>query len=550
MLLFTLSAFFFWSSMAKGATSDERANSLENVTKTIGNLLDGYDIRLRPNFGGDPLYVGFDLTIASFDSISEVSMDYTITMYLNQYWKDERLSFSPEEDRVLTLSGDFAEKIWVPDTFFANDKNSFLHDVTEQNKMVRLHGDGAITYGMRFTTTLACMMDLHYYPLDSQNCTVEIESYGYTVSDVVMYWREEPVVGVDKAELPQFTIVGWETNERKIKLATGTYQRLSLSFKLQRNIGYFVFQTYLPSILIVMLSWVSFWINHEATSARVALGITTVLTMTTISTGVRSSLPRISYVKAIDIYLVMCFVFVFAALLEYAAVNYTYWGARAKKKKKEKKQKEKEERMAKAAQSIVGTSTNLVTTPGAQQAAHAAAAAANCDPAGQEASGLVTSASGANVSTSNLDGGEDNNKEIIELQDLRMSPIPSIRNRFGIGGASRSRDGQSGGGGGSGMAASDNFPPSFRINRGYSTASGVRSNSGGLRRSASGTSSALDKARQSRLLSQLKKGTSVLKSAMPRIKDVNIIDKYSRVIFPVSFLVFNIAYWCFYVLEV
>lgn len=58
--------------------------------------------------------------------------------------------------------------------------------------------------------------------------------------------------------------------------------------------------------------------------------------MTTISTGVRSSLPRISYVKAIDIYLVMCFVFVFAALLEYAAVNYTYWGARAKKKVKQK----------------------------------------------------------------------------------------------------------------------------------------------------------------------------------------------------------------------
>ena len=82
--------------------------------------------------------------------------------------------------------------------------------------MVRLHGDGAITYGMRFTTTLACMMDLHYYPLDRQNCTVEIESCkclsfflleavrhkgifadGYTISDVVMYWRDEPVVGVE-----------------------------------------------------------------------------------------------------------------------------------------------------------------------------------------------------------------------------------------------------------------------------------------------------------------------------------------------------------------
>ena len=42
-----------------------------------------------------------------------------------------------------------------------------------------------------------------------------------------MYWREEPVVGVEDAELPQFTIVGWETNERKIKLATGNGRKSS-----------------------------------------------------------------------------------------------------------------------------------------------------------------------------------------------------------------------------------------------------------------------------------------------------------------------------------
>lgn len=133
--------------------------------------------------------------------------------------------------------------------------------------------------------------------------------------------------------MPQFKIADYKTSTYLEQLDTGVYGRLSLSFLLQRYIGYFIFQTYLPSILIVMLSWVSFWINHEATSARVGLGITTVLTMTTISTGVRSSLPRISYVKAIDIYLVMCFVFVFAALLEYAAVNYRYWSERAKKRK-------------------------------------------------------------------------------------------------------------------------------------------------------------------------------------------------------------------------
>ncbi|XP_021954165.2 gamma-aminobutyric acid receptor subunit beta-like isoform X1 [Folsomia candida] len=299
----------------------------DNTAKLVSQILKNYDIRLRPKFAGDPLYIGMDITIASFDDISEVNMDYTITMYLNQYWKDDRLAFSTNDEQ-LTLSGDFAEKIWVPDTFFANDKNSYLHDVTEKNKMVRLAGDGSITYGMRFTTTLSCMMDLHYYPLDSQNCTVEIESYGYTVADVVMYWKMPGVMGVEDVKLQQFRVIGHETNDKLENLATGVYQRLSLSFGLKRNVGYFIFQTYLPSILIVMLSWVSFWINHESPPARVALGITTVLTMTTISTGVRSSLPRISYVKAIDIYLVMCFVFVFAALLEYAAVNYNFWEAK------------------------------------------------------------------------------------------------------------------------------------------------------------------------------------------------------------------------------
>lgn len=80
--------------------------------------------------------------------------DYTLTLYLNQYWKDERLSFDlgSGKEVELTLSGDFAEKIWVPDTFFANDKHSFLHEVTEKNKMVRLKSDGSIAYGMRYNT--------------------------------------------------------------------------------------------------------------------------------------------------------------------------------------------------------------------------------------------------------------------------------------------------------------------------------------------------------------------------------------------------------------
>ncbi|XP_055926265.1 gamma-aminobutyric acid receptor subunit beta-like isoform X2 [Argiope bruennichi] len=383
---------------------------LENITDVLKHLLDNYDIRLRPNFGGKPLFVGMDLHIASFDAISEVNMDYTLTLYLHQYWQDSRLAFSTHPYE-LTLSGEFAAKIWVPDTFFANDKNSFLHDVTEKNKMVRLQSDGEIKYGMRFTTTLACMMDLHYYPLDSQNCTLEIESYGYTVEDVQMYWKSEAVVGVEKAELSQFTILDYAATVRQETLASG---------------------------------------------------ITTVLTMTTISTGVRSSLPRISYVKAIDIYLVMCFVFVFAALLEYAAVNYTYWGS-TRAKMKAKKLKE-----SKAA-------TEVAT-----------------------------------------------NEEIIELQDVRVSPIPYLRRRNKA----------------SAYITDAHFPPSFRRTRSYY--------SQGFNRKSLERSS-LERQKKPYVLNSLKRGANVLRASIPKIKDINKIDKMARVIFPVSFLLFNSIYWCFYV---
>jgi len=90
---------------------------------------------------------------------------------------------------------------------------------------------------------------------------------------------------------------------------------------MRRDIGYFLIQVYVPSILIVILSWVSFWINVDASPARVSLGLLTVLTTTTMSGAARESLPRVSYIKAIDVWMIICLVFVFASLIEYAVVN-------------------------------------------------------------------------------------------------------------------------------------------------------------------------------------------------------------------------------------
>ena len=207
--------------------------------------------------------------------------------------------------------------------------------------------------------------------------------------------------------------------------------------------------------------------------------------MTTISTGVRSSLPRISYVKAIDIYLVMSFVFVFAALLEYAAVNYTYWAKRAKKRSKKNKGADK--KVPSMLSKLVGKVS---------------------------ATFLLFS----DKSSDHHSHTSSTHEDIIELQDVRMSPIASLRSRNYTGNQPDNLD----------LAK---FPPSFRITRSYSTS--VRT---GLRHRAARNN------HRPKMLHALKRGASVIRASMPKIKDVNIIDEYSRVIFPVAFLLFNVGY--------
>ncbi|KTG06258.1 hypothetical protein cypCar_00033182, partial [Cyprinus carpio] len=245
---------------------------------TVDKLLKGYDIRLRPDFGGPPVIVGMSINIASIDSISEVNMDYTITMYFQQSWRDKRLAYA-EMALNLTLDNRVADHLWLPDTYFLNDKKSFLHgyqgnSVSHSHSLFLPIPCFSCCPFSRITTTAACMMDLRRYPLDEQNCTLEIESYGYTTDDIVFFWQggDNAVTGVDKLELPQFSIVELRLVSREVRFTTGSYPRLSLSFRIKRNIGYFILQTYMPSILITILSWVSFWINYDASAARVALG--------------------------------------------------------------------------------------------------------------------------------------------------------------------------------------------------------------------------------------------------------------------------------------
>ena len=54
---------------------------------------------------------------------------------------------------------------------------------------------------------------------------------------------------------------------------------------MHRSIGYHLIQSYLPSILIVAISWVSFWMDIDCVPARVTLGVITLLTVSGLVSG-------------------------------------------------------------------------------------------------------------------------------------------------------------------------------------------------------------------------------------------------------------------------
>ncbi|XP_067375210.1 gamma-aminobutyric acid receptor subunit alpha-2-like isoform X2 [Channa argus] len=251
--------------------------------------------------------------------------EYTIDVFFRQSWKDERLTFHGPMN-ILPLNNLMASKIWTPDTFFHNGKKSVAHNMTMPNKLLRIKDDGTLLYTMRLTVHAECPMHLEDFPMDFHSCPLKFGSYAYTISEVTYAWTrnasDSVVVEGESSRLNQYDLLGQTVGQETIKSSTGEYTVMTAHFHLKRKIGYFVIQTYLPCIMTVILSQVSFWLNRESVPARTVFGVTTVLTMTTLSISARNSLPKVAYATAMDWFIAVCYAFVFSALIEFATVNY------------------------------------------------------------------------------------------------------------------------------------------------------------------------------------------------------------------------------------
>lgn len=158
---------------------------------------------------------------------------------------------------------------------------------------LKMSKNGDIGYISRVNIKLKCQFDFQYYPADRQKCPIMLRSYSYSASDLKLVWSEPGVYLQDASDNNFDIIVG---NLRRFSLtrrfdskmiSNTTYDALEFTLFARRKLAYQILQTYIPSMLYVGITWLCFMIPKEMIEVRLAISMTTLLTLTAMFASVR-----------------------------------------------------------------------------------------------------------------------------------------------------------------------------------------------------------------------------------------------------------------------
>ncbi|XP_075242667.1 glycine receptor subunit alpha-2-like isoform X2 [Convolutriloba macropyga] len=229
--------------------------------------------------------------------------------------------------------------MWYPDTYF-----QLVHSLlySEEEQSVEFFQYGYVEFIQKVRLITPCAPNVHLFPFDVVTCSLQMSSFGNPIESVRYTWdpnRVEHGVHVDPknndADHLGFDILPTGHFEFACEYGPDNFSCFTATISLKRYYSAYVLQIYVPAFLLVVLSWLSFWVNIDATPARASLSVTTVLSMLTLTS--RSSTENEKHVSgkvtALDVYIYVCFVFVILAMLEFSMSDFVASNAAKTKRK-------------------------------------------------------------------------------------------------------------------------------------------------------------------------------------------------------------------------
>jgi hypothetical protein len=273
----------------------------------------------RPGAEAGPTELYTRIVALGIDEIDSAKQTFTANLYLTVRWQDDRLAHEGSGVKVLDL-----DEAWSPQFQFTNQQR-VVRTFPEQ---LLVSPSGEVTYRQRVWGTFSQGLDLMDFPLDTQTFTVQlVASIPFVFTDqLVMIQDEEWPSGLAPAfAIPDWDVVGWEAsageyNPLNMPLGAPSFE---FSFSAKRHVGYYLLKIMLPLLLIVMMSWIVFWIDPKEMGTQISVSVTSMLTLIAYRFMVGSAVPKISYLTKLDLFILSATLLVFTTLLE-AVVTGTF----------------------------------------------------------------------------------------------------------------------------------------------------------------------------------------------------------------------------------
>ncbi|XP_026811594.1 glycine receptor subunit alphaZ1-like isoform X1 [Rhopalosiphum maidis] len=302
---------------------------------------------------GAPTRVSARVYVYFLGSVEAQQLHFTAHLLIRYRWRDDRLVHSSSKSSIQG-ENKLKERVWTPHVYIVNEHDSNIMGSGRQDILVTVQPDGTVLYSARLKVSLLCMMNLQKFPFDQQTCPLILESWTYNNTHLELVWEHDsPAILNSNLRMTEYNLVSiWTdatvseytllstTENKHVKKNeysplsvehvhyygkfAGNYSQLIVNFELEREVGHYIMDYYVPSIMLVVVSWVSFWLDPNAVPGRTTLGTSTMLTFITLSRNIGSSLPKVSYIKATEIWFLVCTAFIFGSLVEFAFVN-TIW---------------------------------------------------------------------------------------------------------------------------------------------------------------------------------------------------------------------------------